>query len=441
MTLRARFAAMLGASIFAAMVLVAIASAIGTDVALRNALDARLTTAARGIGSLVDIDRRTQRVELTDEDLRQAHSLLAPGMTASVLDRNAHEIAHLGNEREPARGALVQRYPLRLKDDRVGEVLAWSSGDEVSASVRSALLVAIVAALAFGAVALLLSWNLAGRALAPLHVMALLAEDIEAHDLGRRLRSTSADETGRLARAFNRMLDRLQAAFERQRTFTADASHELRAPLAVIRAEADVALERERDAAEYRLALESIGAEVARADAVIAALLATARADAAPLHVQEWDLLDIAAEVASRLEPLARAHGVTLRVHGDGVRVSLDRALFESGLQAVVHNAVRFATREIALRVGTIERDAFLEVADDGIGFSSAALLYGTQRFWRESQTRTHPGSGLGLAVAEACVRRHGGTLRLSNAPSGGAVVDFIVPFIAASSGGAMLQQ
>jgi signal transduction histidine kinase len=228
------------------------------------------------------------------------------------------------------------------------------------------------------------------------------------------------------------MLDRLQSAFERERRLSSDASHELRAPLSVIRAEADLALLRERAPADYRRALETIASEADALEALTADLLAAARGgtgdDAALGPV---DLSQVAAAVAQRMSVLAQPR----RVHIDTVAarpavVHGNRALIERALVSVVHNALKYSPEAgcIELRVSDRECDAELLVRDGGPGFSREALQRGTDRFWRDDDARALDGSGLGLSLAKTIVERFGGSIALSNAGDSGAVVRMIFP-------------
>jgi signal transduction histidine kinase len=314
-----------------------------------------------------------------------------------------------------------------------GVAVAWRSDDPIEDINRPAAIAFSVAIPIIVVLAVLAGWAITRRGLAPLTDLANLASDIEASDLTRRLNAPKGDdELGQLCATFDRMLDRLQGAFERQRRFTADASHELRAPLSVIRAEADLALRKPRDGAEYRHALESIASETSRLEALIGDLLVVARADEGGASKSTFvDFSATASEAAARLQSVADAKGVHLRSWVEpGLTVVADRDSISRVPVVLLDNAVKFAppggkVNLIAERNGT---SAILRVRDDGPGFSRAGLERATSRFWREDSARSRGGSGLGLAIARAIIEQAGGTITLANGPTGGAEVTVHIP-------------
>jgi signal transduction histidine kinase len=323
--------------------------------------------------------------------------------------------------------------PLKMGPSVKGVAVAWRAEDPVEdlnlpAAIAFSIAIPVIVVLAG-----LAGWAITRRGLAPLASIATLASDIEASDLNRRLNAPLGnDELGQLCATFDRMLDRLQGAFERQRRFTADASHELRAPLAVIRAEADLALRKPRDGAEYRHALESIAGETSRLEALIGDLLVVARADEGGASKSNFvDFSASASEAAARLQPVADAKGVHLRSWVEpGLTVVADPEAIARVPIVLLDNAVKFApsggrVNLIAERNGM---SAILRVRDDGPGFSRAGLERATARFWREDSARGRGGSGLGLAIARAIVEQAGGTITLANAPTGGADVTVFIP-------------
>ena len=331
---------------------------------------------------------------------------------------------------EPMRVAVSQ---LKMGAKVKGVAVTWREQDPIEDLNRPAAIAFSVSIPIIVLLAGLAGWAITRRGLAPLTDIANLASDIEASDLNRRLNAPKGDdELGQLCATFDRMLDRLQGAFERQRRFTADASHELRAPLSVIRAEADLALRKPRDGAEYRHALESIASETMRLEALIGDLLVVARADEGGASKSTFvDFSAAASEAAARLQPVANAKGVHLRAWVEpGLTVLADPESISRVPVVLLDNAVKFApaggrVNLIAERNGT---SAILRVRDDGPGFSHAGLERATARFWREDSARGRSGSGLGLAIARAIIEQAGGTINLANAPTGGADVTVYIP-------------
>ncbi|HEY7994289.1 MAG TPA: HAMP domain-containing sensor histidine kinase [Candidatus Eremiobacteraceae bacterium] len=315
----------------------------------------------------------------------------------------------------------------------IGSVAVWASTEPLEDFQRILAIVFIVAIPVVVAAAIFSAGYVTRRGLEPLRDIAALATRIEATDLSRRLKpSSEQDELGSLSATFDRMLDRLQAAFERQRRFTADASHELRAPLSVIRAESDLALRRTRESAEYIRALETIASESDRLEELIDDLLVVARAEGGPPLVETAvDLAPLVSQAATRLGAVGEARGVKVEpsvtpeafVKGDPI------ALARVPL-ALLHNGVKYARAGGSVRVslthdnGTVR----LVVEDDGPGFTVDGLRRATDRFWRDDLGRGRDGSGLGLSIVRAIVEQSGGAIVLANAPGSGAQVSVSFP-------------
>jgi signal transduction histidine kinase len=334
----------------------------------------------------------------------------------------------------------VVAWPIDQGGRRVGAVVVWASTDPLEDFQRLLIVVFGIGIPAIVALAISSAGFLTRRGLEPVRDIAQLATEIEAHDLSRRLRPQSEDdELGSLSATFDRMLDRLQAAFERQRQFTADASHELRAPLSVIRAEADLALARSRDPEEYRRALESIASEADRIEDLIGDMLALARAESGPPHIESTiDLAPLVQDAANRLSAVAKARGVSVEPAIDAtVRVSGDPSAIARVPLALVHNGVKYAKAGGRVRVSLSRNgngEVRLAVVDDGPGFTPEGLRRATERFWKDDQGRGRDGSGLGLAIVRAIVEQSGGTLELNNAPGAGAEVVVTLPSAASPS-------
>jgi signal transduction histidine kinase len=446
MTLRTRLAWTYGIAIAVVVAVVAIVSVVAIDRALRSALDARLNTTASAIAALVDV--RNGNLVFDAEDREQMLDALSPAMSGAIFTRSGGTfvssaalipVAIASAARRSAfmpapetileRGAQLRAVcrPIARSNTAFGYACVWASASYIDDVDRDALIAIALAAVLAGGIVVVLSATLARRALAPLQAFSNLATEIEAHDLSQRVRHGGDDELGRLGSAFDRMLDRLESAFARQRRFTADASHELRAPLAVIRAEADTALQQERAPQQYQEALHTIIAEVERVDAIVDALLLAARADSARLHFEPVDLSALASLVAERFAGAAAQRGVAIDVSGGQCTVMADPATLERALAAILHNGLDFATHRVELRVACDGPAATLQVLDDGPGFSADGLEHATQRFWREA-AGNRSGTGLGLAIAEAILGAHGGELRLANRAEGGAAVTVTIP-------------
>ena len=281
-------------------------------------------------------------------------------------------------------------------------------------------------------------WWLGGRMVRPVHEVMDQAESMSAGTLGRRI-TARADtrEYERLVAVLNGMLARLERAFESQRRFTADASHELRGPLTALRGEVEVALRRERDPEEYRRVLASSLQEVDRLTQLAEDLLTLARSDAGVMQprLQVTDLSARAAAVADRLGPRAEAKAIELRVEATPRTEALvDPGLVDQLLWNLVENAIKFtpAGGRVYVRVAEAEGAVILEVADTGPGLPDDALERVFERFYRADAARTPAGdasgTGLGLSIVRAITAVHGGAARAHNAVEGGAVFRITLP-------------
>jgi signal transduction histidine kinase len=441
-TLRSRLAWTYAVTLALVVVGVAVLFTAVIDRTLRGALDGRLRTTAEFIGAVVDV--HDGRLHMDADDRRQMLVLLGGAMEGGVFTAQGTMYAVSSNAIPPpvlrivrengkapflATGGSGERtlrislMPIVRGGVVYGSAVAWTGSDYISDFERDAIVLTILAAIVVGGVAAFLSSVLTRRALAPLERLGALATEIEAHDLSRRIGVDGSDELGKLSGAFDRMLDRLEAAFARQRRFTADASHELRAPLAVIRAEADAALGKEHTHEEYRLALESIVGEVSRIDALVDALLLAARADSTRASFRPVDAGEIAMLAAHRLEPAAGARGIHIATDADEAVVMGDAQALERAVAAIVHNAIDFARERIDVAVRRTGGHVRLTVTDDGPGFSEDALDHALERFWRADPGRPRGGTGLGLSIADAVVRAHGGGIALENVEPHGARV------------------
>jgi signal transduction histidine kinase len=320
---------------------------------------------------------------------------------------------------------------LQLSGGRRAVALLWRPLDVLEDYER-------VAAVVFGASSLIIlgltglfARRIIRRALQPLRLMAAGASEIEASDLTRRLRNVTWDvELQELATTFDRMIDRLEAAFRRQRQFTADASHDLRAPLSVMRAEIDLALRRPREVEPDREAFISMKDEVRDLERLIDALLLAARADGDAVGVRALDVADVVARTTHRIEAYAKAHDVVLASHTVREIALVDADILDRILLSILHNAVKFSPANGTVWIAT-EKSAsmvLLTVCDEGPGFSDDALRHAFDRFWRDDTARGRSGSGLGLSIAKASIDRLGGSISIANDPHGGARVELYLP-------------
>jgi len=280
------------------------------------------------------------------------------------------------------------------------------------------------------------SYWLAGRAFKPIHRLTLTAREIGAKDLSQRvLVPLPKDEVRDLSVIFNQMIERLEHAFTQQRRFVADASHELRTPVAVIRSMTELALSQPSDAEDTLLVVREVNAESERLGHLISDLLALARADEGQVKLDyepvRLDLLT--ADVVSSLEPLADEHKVALHV-GDlkPTTVLGDAARLIQIIMNMVDNALIYtnAGGNVTLSVYASASQASLVVRDTGIGIPKKDIPHIFERFYRADPARSKSvgGSGLGLAIVDWLVRAHNGTISVESDPGKGSTFTVMFP-------------
>jgi two-component system, OmpR family, sensor kinase len=274
--------------------------------------------------------------------------------------------------------------------------------------------------LAVGSVVLVLGlgggWWLAGRAIRPIDQISATARRISAGNLSERVEVPEADnELGRLAGVLNTTFARLEAAFAQQRQFTADASHELRTPLAVLITEAQSTLARQRNADEYREAVEKCLVTAQEMRRLVESLLALARFDAGqdPIKCGKLDLSGVAAECVERIRPLADEARVHIQAELTPLECSGDREALAQVITNLLANAIIYSQPGGEVRISTsmLNDAVILTISDTGIGIVPEHLPRVFDRFYRAdpSRSRADGHTGLGLAISEAIVEAHGG--------------------------------
>lgn len=272
------------------------------------------------------------------------------------------------------------------------------------------------------------SWWLGNRAIQPVHEIIDQSEAIGGGTLGRRI-SAHADsqEYERLVAVLNTMLDRVDSAFESQRRFTADASHELRSPLTALRGELELALRRERSPEEYRRVIGSALEETERLSDLAANLLTLARSDAGVIEPR-WTPIDLRERVADTIDRIAnQAEGKSIEIvqHASGpVPALCDPGLVDRLAWNLLDNAIKFTTPGGRVEVDVRPQDGHvvLEVSDTGPGLRPGTEEKIFQRFQRGDISRGPvEGTGLGLAIVKVVAEAHGGTVTADNRRTGGA--------------------
>lgn len=288
--------------------------------------------------------------------------------------------------------------------------------------------------------ALLMGTWIASHALKAVdQIITEVREITDGRSLHRRLAEPLVkDELGRLAETLNQMMMRLERSFAALRRFTADASHELKTPLTVLRAGVERAITTPNLPQDALAALEETLQEIKRMTELVDALLTLARADEgiAPLHREPVDLRGIVEEVQETGELLAEQAGVTMSVAtpAEPMVVSVDASRIRQLILNLVTNAVKYtpAGGSVRMQLGPANGRVTLSVADTGIGIAAGDLPHIFDRFWRADSARTRtgerPGAGLGLAICKWIAEAHGGQIDVVSRPGRGTTFTVTLP-------------
>jgi heavy metal sensor kinase len=278
---------------------------------------------------------------------------------------------------------------------------------------------------------------LSRKAVAPVGEIARAAQSISEHELSKRLPvPQTGDELQSLSETLNEMFGRLESAFKRVTQFTADASHELRTPVALMRTRTEVALRKQRSEAEYRETLLRIHQELERTSALIENLMTLARADAGSEAVQAalTDLNEVLLEISEPARLLAEGKSIRYeqRLAETPLRVSGNAPSLRRLFLILIDNAVKYTPREgrISVVLEATDDAAVTEIRDTGVGISPTDLPHIFERFYRadESRSRESGGTGLGLSIAKWIAEAHHGSISVVSKVGEGSVFRVQIP-------------
>jgi len=371
-----------------------------------------LIAAAEEASTEVVAPDRTLLLTRYDGGLLEAWGRPLPIRWVPSYDRIGLETITVGTTRLRA----LSRHVVYKEHRYVATVMASLEGIEAeNNNVRIALAAGVLFALAVAGIG---GWVVGRESLRPLTQLAEQAASISEHEPSRRLQAPGADdELGRFAQAFNALLDRLGAALHGQRQFMADASHELRTPVSVVRTTAQVTLaQAARPEHDYRESLTIVEEQSTRLARLVDAMFLLSRAEAhgIPLVREPLYLDDLVAECARALRVLADERRVTIRTAGDAeVMFAGDNTLLKQMVGNLLDNAIRHATifGTVTATVGHDSNTLTIRVADDGEG---VPVEYRDRIFERFARFDSgSQGAGLGLPIARWIAEAHGGTLTL----------------------------
>jgi two-component system, OmpR family, heavy metal sensor histidine kinase CusS len=275
------------------------------------------------------------------------------------------------------------------------------------------------------------------RALAPVDQITQTARTISAQNLSSRLVVPgTGDELQRLSETLNGMLERLEAAFKKITQFTADASHELRTPVAVMRTRAELSLRKARSPEEYREVIAEVLGELEKTSALIEQLMFLARADsgAETLHFSPTNVAEVLREACHQGSALAEAKQVAFEEHinGDSVWIQGDASSLRRLFLILIDNAVKYTAPSGRIEVSLQRNNGFAvaEVRDTGIGISEADLPNVFERFYRADKARSREsgGVGLGLSIGRWITEVHDGAIEVQSATGRGSVFQVRLP-------------
>lgn len=303
--------------------------------------------------------------------------------------------------------------------------------DRVLSTLRLVLLIALPILILLS---LLGGRMIAGRALQPIRHIAQSADSIAEGDLSARIPSAQAkDELGELTDTLNRMLDSVETAFTREKRFTSDASHELRTPVAVLRAYTETMMSEPGTTDAQNASLTTMLRECERMQKIIGRLLTITRGQEGryPVSMEEIALLPICEGVRETLTDrlMQRQMSIVIEIE-DSLKLQGDQSLLTELLMNLVENAVKYGNEggHISVCAHKKNRQLVLTVSDDGIGIPSEALPHVFERFYRVDVARDRSGTGLGLSICDWIVRAHDGTIHVESELGRGTRMQVMLP-------------
>jgi two-component system OmpR family sensor kinase len=358
------------------------------------------------------------RSENTPEDLRSLPEAAPRGglRVSKQMAEGFREVIHAS----PGGGVIL-----------VGTSIAPTEEDLASLRMR---LVGIGVLIVGGG--FLVGWLLIGRSLKPIGVISETAHRISNGDLSGRIEiKEDGSELGQLSSVLNETFEKLETSFEHQVRFTADASHEMRTPIAVILAKSQFALNRERSAGKYQEALQTCLDSAQHMRTLTDALLELAKVDSGEFHLRKeaGNLEDLTREVVRMIEPLADEKKITIRCELASVKMNFDPQKMRQALLNLLSNAVKYNREEgeIAVILEEVDEEVLLEVRDTGAGIEGKVLEHVFERFYRVDRARTQGGrngTGLGLAITKAIIEAHGGRIRVTSEVGEGSIFSLNLP-------------
>ena len=447
-------------------VLAVVLSAFGVSAyfamrhSIRKTVDEELQIRNEGVHQLIERDIQRGHKDDLPEGLREHTELRAGGALLQVSDEQGNWLyrSPVMSDYGVPRPATV---PKRATEFMGKDVLLRIWTEKVSVGGQSYLIQSAFemddfyealhdfALLLFISIPSLLVCAAAGgywistRALAPVDQITQTARTISAQNLSSRLVvPNTGDELQRLSETLNGMLERLEAAFKKITQFTADASHELRTPVAVMRTRAELSLRKARSAEEYRDVISEVLTELEKTSGLIEQLMFLARADsgAESLHFSATNVTEVLREACHQGSALAEAKQIAFQedISGDSMWIQGDASSLRRLFLILIDNAVKYTPASGKVEVSLHRNNGFAvaEVRDTGIGIAETDLPNVFERFYRADKARTREsgGVGLGLSIGRWITEVHSGTIEVQSSPGHGSIFQVRLP-IAKSNG------
>ena len=430
LTLRTRTAIWFTLSVLGITVLFFTALYFITSSRLNGLLEEDLTLALSQLSS--QVEQKQERLIFEDETPIKA------GISYYIMEKNGSELFSRGedivlfDEIPVSEGSfthvhlsgsewlMLDSKPIAIDSDTIRIRVVTSYGQMYETlKLFEAVFLLGVPVMTF--LAALIGFLLARRSLQPIHRIISCADIITRGDLTQRIPEEPVhDELGELTRTLNRMLASLEDSFSRERRFTSDASHELRTPIAVIRAYAESLLTDTSLSAAHQENVEVILSECRKIQRVIEQMLTLTRAQEHryPIEMEQICLNNVLDGVLQALRPIADAKSITLHFAADDrIELTADQSLMTQLLLNLTENAVKYGKNGGDVWVNAVHSgsNTRLTVADNGIGISAENLPHIFERFFRADASRDRTGTGLGLSIAEWIVTVHGGTIHVES--------------------------
>lgn len=361
-------------------------------------------------------------------------------LTDAHLPLQSHQIKEILSgkiyfkTKKNSKGRLLRIITMSMMDTRGLIQIGIAINKDVALNIFLFILTAL------GFLAIVSSWFggrfMAKKALKPIDRMTKELRKIETEQLGERLALHPAkDEIHKLSGVVNEMLSRLENSFNQTRRFTADASHELRTPIAIMRAGLEIALSRERDIRGYQQVLANTLEDLGRLSKIVENLFLLAKADVGryELHKERMNLCPVITDIAEQLKLIAEPKNIFVSMDKmEEAFISGDDLLVRMLLLNLVDNAVKYTLPHGAIRMSLGKANGYAKIVikDNGIGISPEDIPHIFDRFYRSNNARTanHNGTGLGLSICQWIVKSHYGTIAVESTLQKGSAFTVTLP-------------